>query len=230
MTKKSKRWRRVKAHAAKQEKRRRRLERVADEAWQREFLQRLEEFRETNRAESWYRPYLDGTRWATSYAVTTRLINERRLGLGVELGVAYGWNADQILLRCPTASVIGVDAWINDGSIQDGTLKQAKAGMLRLLGPHGDRFRFIQATTRDAVARVPDDLDWAYVDAGHTEPSVSEDLEIWYRKLRPGGLFMGHDYGNPNWPGVRSAVNHFLRKEGLVLRGVEDLVWWVDVP
>lgn len=37
-------------------------------------------------------------------------------------------------------------------------------------------------------------LDFVYIDANHTYEAVKEDLNNWYRKVKSGGLIMGHDY------------------------------------
>eukprot|EP00906_Rhabdomonas_costata_P024264 RCo034906 len=84
----------------------------------------------------------------------------------------------------------------------------------------------------------PDEsLDWIYVDARHDYAGVSEDLRLYWPKLRKGGLFSGHDYvdsddvrspirqryGKQDWTinpdgskrsdnkAVKSAVNEFAR-------------------
>jgi len=173
---------------------------------------------------TWHRDYLKNVPWASSYDVTTRLLNERQLGLGAELGIAGGFHIDQILLRCPTVSVIGVDLFGGWGpSLAD------RIAMLDLLAPHGDRFTFLNMSTVCAVTHVPDGLDWAYVDASHDRPAVARDLDLWYPKVRKGGLFMGHDYGGEYTEQVKPAVDRFLRGKGLKLTGVEDTVWWIDL-
>jgi len=37
-------------------------------------------------------------------------------------------------------------------------------------------------------------LDFVYIDANHTYEAVREDINNWYRKVKSGGLIMGHDY------------------------------------
>jgi hypothetical protein len=37
-------------------------------------------------------------------------------------------------------------------------------------------------------------LDFVYIDANHTYESVKQDIDDWYRKVKKGGLVMGHDY------------------------------------
>jgi len=191
---------------------------------------------------AWYRPYLDvdhqRARWTEAYFTTTAMINERSLGLGVELGVWRGWHSDQILLRCPTARVIGVDMYGPATPTFDETDESSAAwgatvmqDMLQLLAPHGDRYKFIHGPTVDASKTIADgSLDWVYVDACHYEQAVYDDLCAWFGKLRgPGTLFMGHDYCGRGCPEVKPAVDRFVAERGLQLHYVPNSVWWVDL-
>jgi len=52
-------------------------------------------------------------------------------------------------------------------------------------------------TSKDASVLVPDDsLDFVYLDARHDYCSVKEDLELWWPKLKMGGILAGHDFVN----------------------------------
>ena len=56
-------------------------------------------------------------------------------------------------------------------------------------------------------------FDWLYLDACHARECVAEDLQDWWPKLKPGGVFAGHDYWDTvqfPWIDVRSAVDEFL--------------------
>jgi hypothetical protein len=47
----------------------------------------------------------------------------------------------------------------------------------------------------DAAKLIPDaSLDFIYLDARHDFCGVTDDLEAYYPKLKPGGMFAGHDY------------------------------------
>ena len=180
----------------------------------------------------WYRTYLDETNWAPSYDVTTRLIQQMDLGLGVELGTGYGWHAEQILLRCPTASVITVDAYdlAVDDMIQKwnkGRYEQIYQETLQRLKPFGDRATQLRMTTMDAIEHAPASFEWIYVDASHDYESCLADLETW--APRATRLLMGHDYGQPDHPGVKQAVDEYLAAAGLKLAGVTDYVWWAPI-
>ena len=49
-------------------------------------------------------------------------------------------------------------------------------------------------------------LDFVFIDASHEYEDVKQDISIWLPKVKHGGILSGHDYGNPDFPGVEKAV------------------------
>lgn len=67
---------------------------------------------------------------------------------------------------------------------------------------------------------VPDEtLDWVFIDANHEYQAVTSDMNAWFPKLKPGGLFSGHDYGyGTDWPHfceVENAVKDWMREHNM---------------
>ncbi len=61
--------------------------------------------------------------------------------------------------------------------------------------------------SHEAAQHVPDGtLDFIFIDANHDYEYVKQDLEVWAPKVRPGGIFSGHDY---RWEGVSRAVQEY---------------------
>lgn len=50
-------------------------------------------------------------------------------------------------------------------------------------------------------------LDFVFLDANHSYQGAKEDIAAWRKKVKPGGIFAGHDYNKNAWPGVVQAVN-----------------------
>lgn len=52
----------------------------------------------------------------------------------------------------------------------------------------------LRMTFEEAAARFePESIDLIHLDGLHTYAAVSNDFEVWYPKLKPGGLFLFHD-------------------------------------
>ena len=81
------------------------------------------------------------------------------------------------------------------------------------LEPFGDRVNLIKDFSVPAANQVADNsLDFVFIDAIHSYEAVTQDLNAWFSKVRPGGLISGHDV---SWGGVREAVEEFLTPRGL---------------
>lgn len=55
--------------------------------------------------------------------------------------------------------------------------------------------------------------DVIYIDAAHDYKNVKEDMDTYWRLLKPGGIFIGDDY-HPEWYGVIGAVQQFTYEIG----------------
>ena len=51
------------------------------------------------------------------------------------------------------------------------------------------------------------------LDAGHSYEDVKNDINIWYKKVKPGGVISGDDYGGTFFPGVTQAADEFFYKQ-----------------
>jgi hypothetical protein len=98
------------------------------------------------------------------------------------------------------------------------------------LAVHRNRVSSYAEPSTEAAARFPDlSLDFAYIDADHRYEAVSADIQAWYPKLKPGGLFAGHDFLDGTLPqgkfGVKTAVSEFERRAGLSVAVTADRDW-----
>jgi len=74
-------------------------------------------------------------------------------------------------------------------------------------------------------------LDFVFIDAHHSYEAVRDDMNAWYRKVRKGGVFSGHDYGSPGRRfGVRRAVDEFMERTWNDLQvNNQSRIWWCKV-
>lgn len=62
-------------------------------------------------------------------------------------------------------------------------------------------------------------FDWVYIDGNHLYEYVRQDLELSYKKTKPGGYITGDDYTEVGWwqGGVRRAVDQFIQEKPIKL-------------
>jgi hypothetical protein len=146
--------------------------------------------------------------------------------VGVEIGVSSGLNSRTILMKLPMKKLYCVDPWsqyVQDNQVlkKDQFFEKAK----KRLKPWKDKVVFIREYSTDAVNQVPDNLDFVYIDGNHDYEPVKKDIELYFPKVKSGGIIGGHDFDG-YYPGVCQAVLEFAAKEGLKLRSFNN-DWWV---
>lgn len=151
------------------------------------------------------------------------LLNEMGLvGKAAEIGVHRGEFSQLLLRTWRGAKLWLIDPWrhlddyANDPT-NDGDRDADRVACLEDLADQRGRYGVLRCQSSTAAAYFGSAIfDFIYIDANHNEPSVREDLELWYPKLKPGGIFAGHDYlSTVTWPGVQKAVNEFAAKHGI---------------
>lgn len=55
-------------------------------------------------------------------------------------------------------------------------------------------------------------IDFIYIDGNHQYDAVKKDLELYYPKIKNGGIISGHDYCL-YWNGVKKAVDEFFKNK-----------------
>lgn len=73
--------------------------------------------------------------------------------------------------------------------------------------------------------------DFVFLDANHYLDHVRADLAAWWPRVRPGGIFCGHDYNGlmdqrGKW-GVKKAVDEFADRKGLEVHKGRGRIWWI---
>lgn len=166
-------------------------------------------------------------------------------GRAVEIGTHRGEYANDLLHNWP-GSLLCVDPWVVyyeypgvESSLAGlggtGDREEDMRACVRTLSKYGDRVSYLRMTSADAAPQVEDgSFDFVYIDGNHAPEHVRQDLELWWPKVRPGGILAGHDYSSPNEPNgvpgswVRPEVDRFARENNLtvyVVREFGDAPW-----
>lgn len=169
------------------------------------------------------------------------LLNEKGFETGAEVGVQQGYNAEKILYFWKNCqSFLLIDLWSHqDNNYRDFANNQDHQTFYEDAMFKMQPWRNITSVYRmksiEAAQKIPDySLDFVYIDARHDYCAVSEDIESYWPKLRPGGIMSGHDYltqdempDPQDWSvcesgvqeprAVRGAVDDFALKYGLTV-------------
>lgn len=151
-------------------------------------------------------------------------------GMIIELGVAAGQFAVEMLTANPNVRYLGIDRW-NDH--HDEAEMWRACDKILTVAPE-DRFQLVRSTFADWLPLVPDAwADLIYIDGyAHTGQEGGHTLWDWWPKVKPGGIFAGHDYSG-HYPQTIAAVDAFVAEQGLELNLIEEKPhpsWWVRKP
>jgi cephalosporin hydroxylase len=72
-------------------------------------------------------------------------------------------------------------------------------------------------------------LNFVYIDANHHYDYIKKDLQLWYPKIKKGGIFAGHDFINNKTCQVQQAVEEFCRIYKLTVNLEEGGSWLIDI-
>lgn len=143
--------------------------------------------------------------------------------IGSFLGRSAAFMAVEIVNSGKQIRFDAVDPWINEHYLDPndaGQLAYGKGGkqlaagesvyriFLRNTFPLLPYFTPIKLPSVEASVLYQDaSLDFVFIDGDHRYESVKADIAAWQRKIKPGGILAGHDYGHKNHSGVKQAVD-----------------------
>ncbi len=118
----------------------------------------------------------------------------------IEIGVARGEFTNYILNNTRLSKLYLIDPYLNF------TIEEYTDGMnyydmnyefefcKKRLEPYNNRIEFIRKVSEDANVEFEDEsIDIAYIDGNHAYKYVMQDLELYWPKLKSGGLLFGDD-------------------------------------
>lgn len=117
--------------------------------------------------------------------------NDKNKILGVEIGVLYADTSRFLLSIDENIHLIGVDPIIPDSmnSSLIGNLSRINS----VVSESGGKFSFINDYSFNAVDKIPNDLDFVFIDGSHHYDDVKKDFELYSQKIKKNGLVFFHD-------------------------------------
>lgn len=126
-----------------------------------------------------------------------KLLSEVEVKEMAEIGVEVGKYSECLLNGIPNLKLYSIDPWETYNSyrigIKDKVSEYYKQATERLKG----RCEIIRKFSIDASKDFADEsLDAVFIDANHDLVNVINDVDVWSKKVKKGGVMIGHDYFN----------------------------------
>lgn len=152
-------------------------------------------------------------------------------GIAVEIGSWKGRSSYVLASVCKEkgAKLICIDTWAGSPHRDYDTYREAlldpdaffNNNIKANLSDFADVVEFIREDSITAHRHIEDNsLDLCFVDGDHDDPGVSYDIRFYLPKVKPGGMFFGHDYFDDDRNDVRKAVEKVLDDEYSLIGGI----------
>lgn len=175
--------------------------------------------------ENWWRPLY--------YHVVPKIINDNGYKTGIEIGVAFGGHAEA-MLKAGLDLLVCIDPWKFTGAEFEGLKTQEdfdtwykfvqkrlgdKAVILREFSDVAHFMSYFRSTKK---------YDFVFIDGEHTYEQVFKDICNYLPKIKKGGMLIGHDYGHPDFEGVKRAVDEHAAFAGKEIVLHDGYVWSIQ--
>ena len=157
------------------------------------------------------------------YGIVTNIINKYNYKKIAEVGIGYGLHAATILKNTDIETLYLIDPlkhYDNDLfpiNIQKmGGFDILLKNITILLKKYENKYNLIRKSSNQINNDdIPDNsLDLVFIDGDHSYEAVLKDLELFYKKIRIGGMIVGDDYMSCH-PGTKRAVDEFVKNNNL---------------
>lgn len=149
--------------------------------------------------------------------------------VGCEIGVDRGETTKYLLESLPAIQKLYlIDPWeafmdSKYGLIPQETVDESKRIALENIRPHNDRVCLIEDTSEAAANYISANiLDFIFIDGDHNYDAVCSDIDLFWPKMKVGGVFSGDDYQRKE---VSRAVDEFATSKGLQKRVIDGVLW-----
>lgn len=157
------------------------------------------------------------------------------LGIGAEVGCAWGSFAKIVLSQWIGKQYYMIDPWtVLPIDQYKESQSQTDYDNWRIqceeMASKDKRITLVNSRSIDSVSRFEDEsFDWIYIDAAHDYENVTQDINLWWKKLKIGGLFGGHDFlsRHNGLIEVDRAIEDWAYKNGIEFSVTPCTSWWV---
>lgn len=196
----------------------------------------------------WYEqpPYAEVWGWNGEDEAFEHILTKYQPNIIIEVGTWLGQSAIHMAKLRPEAIIYCVDTWLGSPEMYmrwHPGFEQCQAELNRTSGYPTLYYRFLNNVVhngcRGRIIPVPQTshgaamlfdhyeikADAIYIDAGHDTESVAQDIHIWRKNVRPGGIIFGDDY---DWPSVKTAVDQYCAMHDYLKLSIDGIKWIIE--
>ncbi len=146
--------------------------------------------------------------------------------VAAEIGVFFGENARDMNRELNLEKIYLIDPYLRYEEYKKDKsglrLKKAKKNSHKI--NNSKNIVWIEEFSEKAVKEIKENLDFLYIDGNHDYPHVKKDLELYWNKIKKGGIISGHDIQSE---GVSKALIEFVKKKNLEIFFGDRRDWWI---
>ena len=168
------------------------------------------------------------------------LLNDLRLtGEAIEIGTYVGDFAIPLLSTWHGRLLHVIDPWESYAGYEkdclfNENLPEKYKVFCEKIARFKHRVKIHKAMSQDIAGRFADNsMDFIYIDGNHEYSFAKKDLHLYWPKVKPGGIFAGHDFDAGSWADdCRKAVLEFFAELHLPIFFVpgDAYSWYVHKP
>lgn len=135
--------------------------------------------------------------------------------IACEIGVLGGQHAEKMLENLNIKKLYLIDSYekyedYKEDNSYNKLIKSEKEARNRLK-KYREKIIWIKEYSNDCIKKIPNGIDFLYIDGNHYSPYIDNDIKNYYPKVREGGIISGHDYAL-RCPDVMDAVFNLAKK------------------
>ncbi|KKT37763.1 MAG: hypothetical protein UW26_C0025G0002 [Candidatus Collierbacteria bacterium GW2011_GWF1_44_12] len=123
--------------------------------------------------------------------------------VGAEIGVYRGEYSETLLKSIPDLKLFGIDLWELYKGYRDYRKDDISDAHREAIERTKDfNCQLIKDWSHEAVKQFADEsLDFVYIDGNHSFEHTVQDIALWSKKVKKGGIVYGHDFEDwsKNW-------------------------------
>jgi len=154
--------------------------------------------------------------------------------VGCEIGVKSGRHARLMLENLDIKKLYLIDPWdfFPERFVLEGRARKGQFHFCaKQLSPWNEKIKYYTEFSEDAYKHFKNEsLDFVYIDGNHDYEFIKRDIELYWSKLKVGGLMAGHDFME-KWQGVIDAVNDSFGDNYETGQTIEkkrnNVEWWI---